>query len=72
MSVNKGCQVVPIGSAPNRDKEWRVSFSVAEEKLNYSMNYCRCQCYGLIFERSYLNNVNCLNFKGSCVVHGCF
>ena len=31
--VNEGCHVVPIGSAPKRDREWRVSFLVAEQKL---------------------------------------
>ena len=46
--VNKGYHVVPIGSSPNRYKEWRVSFSVAEQNLKYFMNYCQFQCYGLL------------------------
>ena len=46
--VNERCHVVPKGSAPKRDKEWRVSFSVAEQNLKYFMNYCQFQFYGLL------------------------
>nr|XP_022289922.1 uncharacterized protein LOC111101641 isoform X2 [Crassostrea virginica] len=62
--VNEGCHVVPIGSAPERDREWRVSFSGAEQKLVYSMNHCQFLCYGLlkIFLKEVIdqNNPSCL------------
>ncbi|XP_078319750.1 uncharacterized protein LOC144621065 [Crassostrea virginica] len=46
--VGDGCHIVPIGSLPERDNEWRVSFSGAEQKLIYSMNHCQFLCYGLL------------------------
>nr|XP_022289705.1 uncharacterized protein LOC111101486 [Crassostrea virginica] len=49
--VNEGCHVVPISSAPSnleRDSEWRISFSIAERKLVYSMNHCQFICYGML------------------------
>nr|XP_022288212.1 uncharacterized protein LOC111100530 [Crassostrea virginica] len=46
--VEDGCHVLPIGSLPERDNEWRVSFSGAEQKLIYSMNHCQFLCYGLL------------------------
>ncbi|XP_078316744.1 uncharacterized protein LOC111101641 [Crassostrea virginica] len=64
--VNEGCHVVPIGSAPDRDTEWRISFSWAEQKLVYSMNHCQFLCYGLlkIFLKEVIdvdpNNPSCL------------
>lgn len=49
--INDGCHVVPISSAPSnpeKDIEWRVSFSRVEQKLVYSMNHCQFLCYGLL------------------------
>ena len=33
--ANDGCHVVPIGSLPERDNEWRISFSGAEQIIVY-------------------------------------
>nr|XP_022287139.1 uncharacterized protein LOC111099920 [Crassostrea virginica]XP_022287140.1 uncharacterized protein LOC111099920 [Crassostrea virginica]XP_022287141.1 uncharacterized protein LOC111099920 [Crassostrea virginica]XP_022287142.1 uncharacterized protein LOC111099920 [Crassostrea virginica]XP_022287143.1 uncharacterized protein LOC111099920 [Crassostrea virginica] len=46
--VKDGCHIVPIGSLPESDNEWRISFSGAEQKLIYSMNHCQFLCYGLL------------------------
>ncbi|XP_062591694.1 uncharacterized protein LOC134253198 [Saccostrea cucullata] len=46
--INGGIHVVPIGSIPENDEEWRISFSRAEQKLVYSMNHCQFLCYGLL------------------------
>lgn len=49
--ISEGCHVVPISSAPSnpeKDIEWRVSFSRAEQKLVYSINHCQFLCYGLL------------------------
>ena len=58
--VKEGCHVVPISSAPldlERDSEWRISFSIAERKLVYSMNHCQFICYGMmkIFLKEVIN-----------------
>ena len=58
--VKEGCHVVPICSAPSdleRDSEWRISFSIAERKLVYSMNHCQFICYGMmkIFLKEVIN-----------------
>ncbi|XP_061193212.1 uncharacterized protein LOC133201425 [Saccostrea echinata] len=45
--LNGGFHVVPIGSTPENGDEWRISFSLAEQKLVYSMNHCQFLCYGL-------------------------
>nr|XP_022288206.1 uncharacterized protein LOC111100526 [Crassostrea virginica] len=64
--VKDGCHVVPIGSLPERDNEWRISFSGAEQKLIYSMNHCQFLCYGLlkVFLKEIIdvdpNNPSCL------------
>nr|XP_022288648.1 uncharacterized protein LOC111100818 [Crassostrea virginica] len=46
--VKDGCHIVPIGSLPESDNEWRISFSGAEQKLIYTMNHCQFLCYGLL------------------------
>nr|XP_022288640.1 uncharacterized protein LOC111100815 isoform X2 [Crassostrea virginica] len=46
--VKDGCHIVPIGSLPEKDNEWRISFSGAEQKLIYSLNHCQFLCYGLL------------------------
>ena len=58
--VNEGCHIVPIGSEPERDNEWRISFSRAEQRLVYSMNHCQFICYGLLkfFLKEVINTGN--------------
>lgn len=46
--MKSGVHIVPIGSSPNEDLEWRISFSMAEQKLVYSFNHCQFLCYGLL------------------------
>ncbi|XP_062616000.1 uncharacterized protein LOC134277694 [Saccostrea cucullata] len=49
--LNDGCHCVPIGSkctTSRNDLEWRLSFSMAELKLVYSMNHTQFICYGLL------------------------
>ncbi|XP_062587652.1 uncharacterized protein LOC134249304 [Saccostrea cucullata] len=48
--ANSGCHVVPIGfkESPEEDLEWRISFSIAEQKLVYCMNHTQFMCYGLL------------------------
>lgn len=46
--VKSGCHVVPIGSCPENELEWRISFSVAEQKIIYSFNHSQFLCYGLL------------------------
>ncbi|KAK3099858.1 hypothetical protein FSP39_010842 [Pinctada imbricata] len=55
-----GCLLVAINSKQqlindNADLEWRISFSLAEKKLVYSMNHCQFLCYGLM--KIFLNEV---------------
>lgn len=66
--ARKGCHVVPVGSiSPNpiTDTEWRISFTVAERMLVYSLNHCQFLCYGLlkIFLSEVINadNDSCLS-----------
>lgn len=46
--VKSGVHIVPIGSSPNENLEWRISFTKAEQKLVYSFNHCQFLCYGLL------------------------
>ncbi|XP_062581383.1 uncharacterized protein LOC134243170 [Saccostrea cucullata] len=48
--VRNGCHFVAIGHklGKHADKEWRISFSLAEQKLVYSMNHCQFVTYGLL------------------------
>ncbi|XP_062599369.1 uncharacterized protein LOC134260853 isoform X2 [Saccostrea cucullata] len=43
-----GFHVVPIGSKPENEDEWRISFSQAEKKLVCEMNHSQFLCYGLL------------------------
>ncbi|KAK3085608.1 hypothetical protein FSP39_006045 [Pinctada imbricata] len=57
---NDGCLFVPINSKQQTcidltDLEWRMSFSLAEKKIVYSMNHCQFLCYGLT--KLFLNEV---------------
>ncbi|KAK3100324.1 hypothetical protein FSP39_018144 [Pinctada imbricata] len=56
----EGCLLVPIDSkqsysSDHADLEWRISFSLAEKKLVYSMNHCQFLCNGLM--KIFLNEV---------------
>ena len=58
--VNEGSNVVPISSkAPHfseaADREWRISFSLAEKTLIHAMNHHQFLCYGLL--KMFLNEV---------------
>ncbi|XP_062592779.1 uncharacterized protein LOC134254252 [Saccostrea cucullata] len=48
--VGSGCHFVAIGHklGKHADKEWRISFSLAEQKLAYSLNHCQFLTYGLL------------------------
>ncbi|KAK3085983.1 hypothetical protein FSP39_011680 [Pinctada imbricata] len=55
-----GCLFVPVNSKQQScmemiDLEWRMSFSLAEKKLIYSMNHCQFLCYGLT--KLFLNEI---------------
>ncbi|XP_062620186.1 uncharacterized protein LOC134281775 [Saccostrea cucullata] len=59
--LRSGFHVVPIGSTPDSIQEWRMSFSMAEQKLVYSMNHTQFLCYGLfkIFLKEVVNLNEC-------------
>ena len=48
--VDYGCILVPIGPKEIENSElfWRISFSMAEKQLLYSMNYTQILCYALL------------------------
>lgn len=49
--VSNGCHVMSVGSKIESDEseyEWRLSFSVAELKIVYSMNHTQFLCYGAL------------------------
>ncbi|XP_062600458.1 uncharacterized protein LOC134262085, partial [Saccostrea cucullata] len=58
--VKNGCHFVAIGHnlGCNEDLEWRISFSLAEQKLVYAMNHCQFLTYGLLklFLTEIINN----------------
>ncbi|XP_065944011.1 uncharacterized protein [Magallana gigas] len=58
--VRNGCHFVAIGYklGNHEDNEWRISFSQAENKLVYSMNYTQFLTYGLLklFLKEIINN----------------
>ncbi|XP_011455268.3 uncharacterized protein [Magallana gigas] len=58
--VRNGCHYVAIGHklGNHEDKEWRISFSQAENKLVYSMNHTQFLTYGLLklFLKVIINN----------------
>ncbi|KAJ8322312.1 hypothetical protein KUTeg_000783 [Tegillarca granosa] len=55
--VRNGCLIVPIWNPEAQDSfmQWRISFSVAEKKLVYSMNHTEFLCYALL--KLYLKHV---------------
>lgn len=61
--VSNGCHVMSIGSKRESDEsefEWRLSFSVSELKMVYSMNHTQFLCYGAlkIFLKEILSSEN--------------
>ncbi|XP_062572649.1 uncharacterized protein LOC134234589 [Saccostrea cucullata] len=58
--LKNGCHFVAIGHKLGRheDHEWRISFSLAEQKLVYSMNHSQFLTYGLLklFLTEMINN----------------
>ncbi|XP_062567232.1 uncharacterized protein LOC134229501 [Saccostrea cucullata] len=59
--LNNGYHCVPIGSkceTTENELEWRLSFSLAEQKLVYIMNRTQFLCYGLlkIFLKEVISN----------------
>jgi hypothetical protein len=65
--LQRGCHCVPIGStimSQENELEWRLSFSLAEQKLIYAMNHTQFLCYGLlkIFQKEVLNEPLCSYF----------
>lgn len=70
--VNDGCLLVPIGPRINDDnlRLWRISFSLAEKRLMYTLNHTQILCYGLlkltlkeiIEKQEHLKNMLCSYF----------
>ena len=58
--IKSGCHLVAIGHKLGKhvDDEWRISFSMAEKKLVYSMNHTQFLTYGLLklFLKEIINN----------------
>eukprot|EP00105_Crassostrea_gigas_P004918 XP_011418289.1 PREDICTED: uncharacterized protein LOC105321624 [Crassostrea gigas] len=48
--ISNGCHFVAIGHplGQNMNKEWRISFSLAEQKCVYAMNHSQFLTYGLL------------------------
>ncbi|XP_062579460.1 uncharacterized protein LOC134241421 [Saccostrea cucullata] len=48
--LKSGCHFVAIGHKQGswKDYEWRISFSLAEQKLVFAMNHCQFLTYGLL------------------------
>ncbi|XP_056014771.1 uncharacterized protein LOC125673784 [Ostrea edulis] len=71
--VRSGCHFVAIGHklGNHETNEWRISFSLAEQKLVYSMNHCQFLTYGLLklFLKEVINNGLCDNEKLLCSYH---
>jgi hypothetical protein len=71
--VRSGCHFVAIGHklGKHENNEWRISFSLAEQKLVYSMNHCQFLTYGLlkVFLKEVINNGVGDNEKLLCSYH---
>ncbi|XP_062569877.1 uncharacterized protein LOC134231941 [Saccostrea cucullata] len=71
--VKHGCHFVAIGHkmGNHEDFEWRISFSLAEQKLVYSMNHCQFLTYGLLklFLKEVINKGLTDNDKQLCSYH---
>ncbi|XP_056016726.1 uncharacterized protein LOC125673588 [Ostrea edulis] len=71
--VRSGCHFVAIGHklGNHESNEWRISFSLAEQKLVYSMNHSQFLTYGLLklFLKEVINNGLGDNEKLLCSYH---
>ncbi|XP_061183523.1 uncharacterized protein LOC133191806 [Saccostrea echinata] len=71
--VQNGCHFVAIGHKLGRNEgnEWRISFSLAENKLVYAMNHCQFLTYGLLklFLTEIINNGLSAGNKLLCSYH---
>ena len=71
--VRNGCHFVPIGNSLSNyvNEEWRISFSLAEQKIVYSMNHCQFLTYGLlkIFLKEVINGLKMKNDILLCSYH---
>jgi hypothetical protein len=71
--VRSGCHFVAIGHklGNHESNEWRISFSLAEQKLVYSMNHCQFLTYGLLklFLKEVIHNGVSDNEKLLCSYH---
>ncbi|XP_061165979.1 uncharacterized protein LOC133174891 [Saccostrea echinata] len=71
--VKYGCHFVAIGHklGSHEDHEWRISFSLTEQKLVYAMNRCQFLTYGLLtlFLKEIINNGVCDDDKLLCSYH---
>ncbi|XP_061179473.1 uncharacterized protein LOC133188110 [Saccostrea echinata] len=71
--VSNGCHFVAIGHklGNHEDDEWRISFSLAEQKPVYSMDHCQFLIYGLlkIFLKEVINNDESDEGKLLCSYH---
>ena len=73
--VRNGCHFVPIGNPLGlqgyKNEEWRISFSLAEQKLVYTMNHCQFLVYGLlkIFLKEVIDNLSEETNKLLCSYH---
>jgi hypothetical protein len=71
--VRSGCHFVAIGhkAGNHESNEWRISFSLAEQKLVYSMNHCQFLVYGLLklFLKEVIHNGVGDNEKLLCSYH---
>ncbi|XP_061190081.1 uncharacterized protein LOC133197920 [Saccostrea echinata] len=71
--VKSGCHFVAVGHKLGRHEhnEWRISFSLAEQKLVYVMNHCQFLTYGLLklFLRRIINNGSGDEDKLLCSYH---
>ncbi|XP_056016639.1 uncharacterized protein LOC130053423 [Ostrea edulis] len=71
--VRSGCHFVATGHklGNHESNEWRISFSLAEQKLVYSMNHCQFLTYGLLklFLKEVINNGLRDNEKLLCSYH---
>jgi hypothetical protein len=71
--VRSGCHFVAIGHklGKHENNEWRISFSLAEQKLVYSMNHGQFLTYGLmkLFLKQVINNGVGVDEKLLCSYH---
>ena len=61
----------PLGLQGYKNEEWRISFSLTEQKLVYTMNHCQFLVYGLlkIFLKEVIDNLSEETNKLLCSYH---